>query len=133
MSKHIDPASFLQMPSGARWHPSRLIHKDGCLMWSMALGNSLRIPASLAHEQHICKTAQRLEELSSWLESEDGVPPLLPVLWYDPQQDAYSEGIQAMLHCQQPQQTLSQLADHVLPHESLTLSNDAEHLIFRRC
>ena len=131
MSKHIDPDTFLVMPSGARWHPSRLIIKDGCLMWRMALGENLQLPLELSHEQHICKTAQRLEELSSWLENERELPPLLPVLWYAPEIAEYSEGIQVKLQCKEPLLTLNQLGPHVLPHESL--SHENEYLIFRRC
>ena len=43
--------------------------KDGTLMWKHALlnQNKASLPVCEAHEQHIIKTAQRLEELNSWV------------------------------------------------------------------
>ena len=72
MSKHISPSYFYNLPSGNKVHPCRLIHKDGTLMWKHALlhQNEHKLPASEAHEQHIIKTAQRLEELNSWVSSD---------------------------------------------------------------
>ena len=69
MSKHINKKSFFNLPSGANVHPCRLIQRDGTLMWKHALlhHNEINLPASLSEEQHIIKTAQRLEELNSWL------------------------------------------------------------------
>ena len=69
MSKHISPSYFYKLPSGAKVHPCRLILKDGSLMWKHALlnQNNAALPECEAHEQHIIKTAQRLEELNSWV------------------------------------------------------------------
>ena len=64
MSKHIAQHHFYQLPSGSAVHPCRLIQKDGTLMWKHAVPS---IPLEEAHEQHIIKTAQRLEELNSWV------------------------------------------------------------------
>ena len=78
MSKHIAKDFFYQLPSGNNVHPCRLIHKDGTLMWKHACSFSL--PLEEAHEAHIVKTAQRLEELNSWISQ--GLDPwqcLLPV------------------------------------------------------
>jgi hypothetical protein len=68
MSKHITPGYMYSFPSGLVVHPCRLIQRDGTLMWKHALlyQNELTLPVNEAHEQHIIKTAQRLEELNSW-------------------------------------------------------------------
>ena len=66
MSKHITPEVFYDLPSGNRVYPSRLIHRDGSIMWKHALctnNDVLHLPVTQAHESHIIKTAQRLEEL----------------------------------------------------------------------
>ena len=85
MSKHISPSYFYDLPSGIKVHPCRLILKDGSLMWKHALLNQNKavLPECEAHEQHIVKTAQRLEELNSWV-SQDLEPWnfLVPSLWY---------------------------------------------------
>ena len=70
MSRHISPESFYELPSGNRVHPCRLIHKDGTLMWKHAIlidNEVAAMPECEAHEQHIIKTAQRIEELNSWV------------------------------------------------------------------
>ena len=70
MSKHIAQDYFYLLPSESKVHPCRLITKDGTLMWKHALlyqNSQLSLPISEAHEQHIIKTAQRLEELNSWV------------------------------------------------------------------
>lgn len=134
MSKHIDPAVFLQLPSGQRVHPCRLIHKDGSLMWKHALGDHpYAIPATAAIEQHIIKTAGRLEELSSWLEREGDLLPLVPLCWYDPEQPGFEEGIAVLLETGSSDAGLlyEQLKSHVLGHETLAVAGD--WLYFRRC
>ena len=71
MSRHISPEYFYELPSGSRVHPCRLIHKDGTLMWKHALLNrnqpGIYAILVIAHEAHIIKTAQRIEELNSWV------------------------------------------------------------------
>ena len=69
MSKHISKETFYPLPSGANVHPCRLIQRDGTLMWKHALlcSNEIHLPKNQAEEQHIIKTAQRLEELNSWV------------------------------------------------------------------
>ena len=96
MSKHISPGFFYQLPSGARVHPCRLIQKDGTLMWKHALmrNNIVTLPQSEAHEQHIIKTAQRLEELNSWISKDLNLwDCLLPTAWYVPTEPELSQGI----------------------------------------
>ena len=57
-------------------------------MWKHALLHQNECPAYLqtqAHEQHIIKTAQRIEELNSWV-SQDLIhgSSLNLLRWYDP-------------------------------------------------
>ena len=69
MSKHIRATAFYTLPSGSAIHPCRLIQRDGTLMLKSALlyDNEMYLPKTEAHEQHIIKTAQRLEELNAWV------------------------------------------------------------------
>ena len=69
MSKHLSAAHLYNLPSGNCVHPCRLIHKDGTLMWKHAItykDDIVYLPEREAQEQHIIKTAQRLEELNSF-------------------------------------------------------------------
>ena len=36
-NKYFDPFYMYELPSGQLVHPSRLIHRDGCIMWKHAL------------------------------------------------------------------------------------------------
>ena len=69
MSKHLSPDIFYDLPSGTKVHPNRLIQRDGSLMWKHALWSKgfVHVPQTEAHEAHIIKTAQRLEELNCWV------------------------------------------------------------------
>ena len=137
MSKHIAPNHFYNLPSGNRVHPCRLIHKDGSLMWKHALltpANVPVIPVEEAHEQHIIKTAQRLEELNSWV-SQDLEPWnfLVPSLWYAPDVDGYAEGI-AVNFTHSTKDTVevyNTLCTHTLAHETLELTDN--YIYFKRC
>ena len=97
MSRHISPEFFYKLPSGAQVHPNRLLVKDGTLMWKHAFLNNnefTSLPSELAHEQHIIKTAQRIEELNAWVShSLDPWECLRPVQWYNPRRKGFSEGI----------------------------------------
>jgi hypothetical protein len=136
MSKHINPAHFYHLPSGAKVHPCRLIQKDGTLMWKHALlyNNSPLLPECEAHEQHIIKTAQRLEELNSWVSQVSDLTDFLsPIRWYQPTEPQLSEGISVhfnhtTLGCNDVYDALCQ---HVLAHETLELHHGYLH--FRRC
>ena len=137
MSRHISPSYFFELPSGNRVHPCRLIHKDGTLMWKHALlqrNQPVAMPSSIAHEAHIIKTAQRIEELNSWVSQ--GLDPwdcLIPVIWYTPDHDQLGEGISLYFkHTSLPNEKVyDELQKHVLDHETLELiSND---LFFSRC
>ena len=88
MIKHLAASSFYTLPTGNQVYPSRLIHRDGTIMWKHALVspyNELFIPETEAHEAHIIKTAARLEELNCW--ASQGLEPwdsLIPLMWYIP-------------------------------------------------
>ena len=136
MSKNINPSYMYKFPSGQSVHPSRLIQRDGCLMWKHALlyNGELSIPQTEAHEQHIIKTAQRLEELNSWV-SRDSAPweCLKVVAWYVPQIEELSEGIACYFKYDQfdNEEIYTTLSAHILSHETLVIKD--RHLYFRRC
>ena len=132
MSKHIAQHHFYQLPSGNAVHPCRLIQKDGTLMWKHACAVS--VPLEEAHEQHIIKTAQRLEELNSWVSQ--GLDPwqcLLPVTWYIPTEPELYEGISVYFkHTDYSSRDVyDKLINHIQSHESLELRQD--YLFFKRC
>ncbi len=136
MSKHITPSFFYNLPSGTKVHPCRLIVKDGSLMWKHALlfNNIPALPISEAHEQHIIKTAQRLEELNSWVSVElEAWECLLPSAWYVPDVPELSEGISVYFkHTTKDIDTVyTSLKSHILAHENLDVCN--QYLHFRRC
>ena len=133
MSKHIDPSFMYTLPSGSKVHPCRLIQKDGTLMWKHACSVSVP-PLTDAHEQHIIKTAQRLEELNSWVSQTNELSDYLyPVSWYVPTEPQLSEGISVyFIHTKlDVQDVYNGLITHVLDHE--TLEVHPSYLHFRRC
>ena len=132
MSKHIDPSYFYCLPSGNKVHPCRLIQKDGTLMWKHACAYAL--PTEEAHEQHIIKTAQRLEELNSWVSSVNDLSDFLsPVSWYVPTEPELCEGISVYFtHTSLTNnEVYDGLRSHILDHEKLELAGSYIH--FRRC
>ena len=136
MSKHISPSYFYNLPSGNKVHPCRLIHKDGTLMWKHALlhQNEHSLPVSEAHESHIIKTAQRLEELNSWISKDLNLwDCLLPIAWYVPTEPELSQGISVNLRhtVHDVDYVYNVLLGHTLSHETLQLRNNYLH--FKRC
>ena len=136
MSKHIKSSHFYLLPSGAKVHPCRLIQKDGTLMWKHALlsNNVPFIPTDEAHEQHIIKTAQRLEELNSWVSQINELSDFLsPIRWYQPTEPQFSEGISVHFNhtTLDSDNVYNSLKEHVLEHETLELHQGYLH--FRRC
>lgn len=137
MSKHIAQDYFYLLPSESKVHPCRLIIKDGTLMWKHALlyqNSQLSLPISEAHEQHIIKTAQRLEELNSWVSQ--GLEPwecFSIKAWYQPNEPELCEGISAYFtHTTHDlNYTYTSLLPHIQDHETLQLRN--RYLYFRRC
>ena len=136
MSKHITKDYFYNLPSGHSVHPCRLIQKDGMLMWKHALlyYGELFIPEEHAHEAHIVKTAQRLEELNSWVSQ--GLDPwecFQVYSWYYPLDKELANGycVYFKHHIHDTDQIYKQLMPHIQDHESLELRNN--YLFFRRC
>ena len=137
MSKHIAPTAFYNLPSGNAVHPCRLIHKDGSIMWKHALlanNEFASLPLELAHEAHIIKTAQRLEELNAWV-SQDLNPweCLRPIKWYSPNDKGFEEGISVLfMHTTLPaSHIIDQLLQHKQEHETLTCESGIFR--FERC
>jgi hypothetical protein len=131
MPKNIDSSYLMPLPSGNRVHPARLIVKDGIFSWKDAC---LVSPQCLAHEAHIEKTAQRLEELNSWIRADyEPWESLKAINWYDPSVPELSEGISLYFtHCSlDPMDIYDLLKDHILEHETLELRE--EYIFFRRC
>ena len=136
MSKNISSTYMIQLQSGNQVHPSRLIHRDGTLMWKHALlnNNVLSVPTEPAVEMHIIKTAQRLEELNSWVSL--NLEPwecLMPTAWYDPSIDELATGISLYFkHFSNSSiNTYELLLPHIQDYETLELRWD--QLYFKRC
>ena len=136
MSKNIDKKSFYDLPSGNKVHPCRLIQRDGTLMWKHAVlhQNVLTLPTDQAEEQHIIKTAQRLEELNSWVSQ--GLEPwecFIPYAWYVPTEPELCKGISVyfkhLIH--DTNHTIEKLLPHIQGHETLELRGNC--LYFQRC
>tara|TARA_B100001564_G_scaffold243581_1_gene206417 strand:+ start:835 stop:1248 length:414 start_codon:yes stop_codon:yes gene_type:complete len=137
MSKHISSEYFYYLPSKNKVHPCRLIIKDGTLMWKHALivdNEYTYMPQTEAHENHIIKTAQRLEELNSWLSQ--GLDPWESFnvqAWYFPTEPELSEGISVYFthSIHDNQYTYDALLPHIQDHEILQLRQT--YLYFQRC
>lgn len=137
MSKHLTKDAFYQLPSGALVHPCRLIFKDGTLMWKHALlwrNVFTSLPLDQAHEAHIVKTAQRLEELNTWVsQSLEPWECLTPHHWYNPDVDELAQGISVYFtHKTKPlEEVYFELLKRLNPYEALEIRNKA--LFFKRC
>lgn len=136
MSKHISSEVFLHLPSGQKVHPCRLIIKDGSFMWKHALlsANKYIIPQCLAHEAHIIKTAQRLEELNSWVSlSCEPCDSFDLKAWYIPGHPELNEGISVFFTYQKYNldETFDKLYPHIQDHEKLEKRDNT--LYFQRC
>ena len=143
MSKHLAKGCLYQLPSGTMVHPCRLIFRDGTLMWKHALlcsNEFTSLPQTQAHEQHIVKTAQRLEELNTWVSQElEPWECLIPFCWYDPLQEELSEGISLYFYhnVHKAEYVYTTLVNHIQPHEKLKLIDNRfpqrDLLYFQRC
>ena len=137
MSKHIDKNFLYNLPSGLTVHPCRLLHKDGTLMWKHALlsrSNVPSMPICAAHEVHILKTAQRLEELNSWVSQElEPWQCFIPYAWYSPYDSELTEGISVYFtHAIYPNNDIYEtLLPHIQDHETLEQRDGL--LFFKRC
>ena len=142
MSKHVAPNHLYNLPSGNNVHPCRLIHRDGTLMWKHALlyNNEVNMPTDQAVEAHIVKTAQRLEELNSWITTSNNEPweCFVPVAWYVPHVAALSQGISLFFkHATKDAEDIyNTLKEHTQEHETLKLLptyTGSKQLFFSRC
>ena len=139
MSKHFSSGVFYTLPSGISVHPQRLIQRDGTIMWKHALHDCngyVHVPYCEAHEAHIVKTAQRLEELNCWVSQ--GLEPwefLKPRQWYfiDHEHKPFAEGYACNLrHTTLPSALVyEKLLPHIQSHEELSITDNT--LYFRRC
>jgi hypothetical protein len=106
-------------------------------MWKHALlfkNELVCMPESQAHEQHIIKTAQRIEELNSWVSHDlDPWEFLKPVAWYCPNNDKLKEGISVYFqHTSVNTDDVYQiLKEHLNEFESLVQKDNI--LFFQRC
>jgi hypothetical protein len=139
MSKQIAPSAFILLPSGDEVFPSRLIHRDGTIMWKHALEAKGRafVPACLAHEAHIIKTAARIEELNAWVSQNlDIWNCLVPKFWYDPTHEhaPFANGYACEIkHVSKASPDVVQiLQQHVQDHETLKLAGNG-NMYFSRC
>lgn len=137
MSKHIDQTCLFNLPSGSNVYPCRLIHKDGTLMWKHAITykeDIAYLPEREAQEQHIIKTAQRLEELNSWV-SQDLEPwdAFVIYAWYSPFDIELTDGISVYFthRTYTNEYIYDTLTPHIQDHE--TLEHRDNLLFFKRC
>ncbi len=142
MSKHINKKCLYNLPSGNSVHPCRLIIRDGTIMWKHALlanNKFTALPETQAHEQHIIKTAHRLEELNVWVSQ--NLEPwecLTPHAWYDPSNPDLCNGYSVYFnHSIYPINDIYEcLKDHIQPHEILKKTDTFPYpplLFFKRC
>jgi len=138
MQKYFAESTLYPLPSGNNYHPSRLIIRDGTLTWKDALyckaTNKTYIPTELAHEQHIIKTAQRMEELNTWTSINMELWECIkPVSWFNPTMEGFEEGIMLTFkHLIFTNKLVwKRLVPHIKPHESLI--HGMEYLSFKRC
>ena len=136
MSKHLNQSIFYHLPSGIKVHPCRLIQRDGTLMWKHAClyNNVAVLPTEEAQEQHIIKTAQRLEELNSWVSH--GLEPwecFNVRAWYQPDDTELNKGISVYFNhsTHDLDYTYDNLLPHIQSHETLEVRSN--YLFFRRC
>ena len=137
MSKHLAKEYLYELPSGAVVHPSRLIVRDGTLMWKHVFNAEnifTSLPTTEAHESHIIKTAQRIEELNTWVsQTLEPWECLKPYWWYDPKLKELSEGIALYFThtVHDPEFIYKELVKHTHDHEILELVDGL--LYFQRC
>ena len=108
-------------------------------MWKHAVWNEegfINLPEEAAHEAHIIKTAQRLEELNYWISQQ--LEPwefLRPVVWYNKKHShqPFAEGYAVVFnHTSVPVVDVYDiLKNHIQEHETLQQCNN--NLYFQRC
>ena len=133
MNKNLNKDLLIKLPSNTVVHPCRLIQKDGTLMWKHAFTEYI-VPETLAQEQHIIKTAQRIEELNSWVSQ--GLEPwecFNVRAWYQPKDTELNKGISVYFNhsTHDLAYTYDNLLPHIQSHETLEVRSN--YLFFRRC
>ena len=107
-------------------------------MWKHALlyQNESNLPLTQAHEVHIVKTAQRIEELNCW--ASQNLEPwecLQPKKWYtiNDKHQPYAEGYGCCIfHMVMPLEKVVKLLEpHVQSHETIELKDNC--IYFCRC
>ncbi len=139
MQKYFTKGYLYELPSGLTAHPSRCIIRDGTITWSDALrakpDGDLHLPSEHCHEQHIIKTAHRLEELNIWssVAGFDLHDCLLPYEWFNPEKEWLNDGISVYFKhtVLSNKLTYQKLIPHIKPHEELEVRED--YLFFKRC
>ena len=138
MQKYFAEGTFYEMPSGNKYHPNRLIIRDGTLTWRDALHcketGKTYLPTELAHEQHIIKTAQRVEELNTWVsQGKELWQCIKPRMWFNPTNEALAEGISMYFthELYTNKLTSTKLIPHIKPHEEI--EQRCNLLFFNRC
>ena len=134
--KSLEKSYLYKMPSGSTVHPNRLIVRDGTIMWKHALlfEGEPQVPSEASHEQHIIKTAQRLEELNSWVSHELEPWECFNVrAWYQPKDAELNKGISVYFNhlTHDLDYTYDNLLPHIQSHETLEVRSN--YLFFRRC
>jgi hypothetical protein len=132
MNKNLVPESLIHLPSGQSVHPCRMIIKDGTLMWKDAI--TYFVPSDQAHEAHIIKTAQRLEDLHTWVsEGLDCWEGFKISSWYNPLDPLLYQGIAVFFqHRSKPiDEVITILTPHIYEHE--TLDSTDRLIFFKRC
>ena len=106
-------------------------------MWKHAIAykeNVAYLPEREAQEQHIIKTAQRLEELNSWVSQElEPWQCFIPYAWYSPFSSELSDGISVYFNhaIYDNQDIYNTLLPHIQSHETFEMRD--ELLFFKRC
>ena len=130
MTKHLAKDCLYTLPSGAVIHPSRLIQRDGTLMWKHVFtfeDKFTSLPTCEEHETNIIKTAHRIEELNVWVsQSLEPWECLKPYLWYHPDNKEHTDGTALYFYhtLHNVEDTFDTLHKHINPHETLELVHD---------
>ena len=130
MTKHLAKDCLYTLPSGTIIHPSRLIQRDGTLMWKHVFtfeNTFTSLPISEEHETNIIKTAHRIEELNVWVsQSLEPWECLKPYLWYNPDNKEHTDGTALYFYhtLHDAEYTFNVLHKHTNPHETLELVHE---------
>jgi len=133
--KYFDPFYLYQLPSGQLVHPSRLIHRDGTIMWSHALlhEGTVHLPADEDIETRIVHTAKRLEELNTWVApTAQPWEGFLIHSWYNPNDLEFAKGNVVLFNhaLHDTEVVYNELKKHLQEEEALSTSLAGPYLKF---